>query len=270
VVVTNRAADGSSITFLVGPGVSGTASVTKVSYTFAPAAPPVTLRTTTSLDVPGITTIPIVVNPSSPAAGAVATVTAANFKFLPTFSLTVGGVPAYVVSRSADSSSAQIVLPVGTGPVVVNGVALSFLTSVTLNGLTPVATVNAPTTRPYNGADPDASAATITAAAPGTEVVFYDTFTNGGPDLIGDGGPNRFYNLVVPSAGSRTIKVTWNTAADLDLFLIDAGFTSILASSAGTGNPETFTYNFPAAGSYLIGVVNYQSGPTPVFQISIK
>ncbi len=149
------------------------------------------------------------------------TVTAAGYKFLPTFGITVGGRDALVISRSADSSSAQVVFPAFPGPIVVNGVALSFLTSVTLNGLTPATALNIPTTVPYNTANPDGAAPVLTANAAGTPLVFRDTWTNAGADLLGLGGPTKWYRLVIGTAGTRTFSVGWNNTADIDFVICD-------------------------------------------------
>jgi hypothetical protein len=270
-VVTNRAADGSSITFLPRPGTTGPARVSNVTMRYAPAVAGQTLRTTNAVTVPAVTSIPATFAAST--ALAPVTMTAAGFKFLPSVTVTFGTRRAWVVSVAADSLSAQVVLPTGvtaTAPTLSNAV-LAFLPAVALANLPGTTPVTTAATTSWNGANPDASAPTITAAAAGTTVDFYDTGDiNYGPDLLENGGPNKWYKVVLPSAGSRTYTVGWTSTADLDFYLTDEAITTAYVARASTANPETGSADRPA-GTYWLGTSNFDNAMYPgIVRIRIR
>jgi len=259
--IKTRAADGKSITVLVGPGVTGAATVAGVTLDYYPSLPALTLVTTNTMTTPAVTTIPLAF--SAQTALTPVTVTAAGFKFRPNVVFTFAGRQAWVVSTAADSSSATVVLPTGvSGTATVDNVALSFLPTVALSGLTSVATVTTAATTSYNTSNPDAAAPIIMAAAAGTIVDFFDTGDiNLGADILGDGGPNKWYKVVVPSTGTRTYSIQWNSAADLDFRLMNEGITTPSVSRLTGTNPETGSANV-AVGNYWFGIIHWD-GPLP-------
>ena len=262
-VITNRAADGSSITFLPRPGSEGRARVSNVTMRYAPAVAGQNMRTTNSLTVPAVTSIPATFSAST--ALAPVTLTATGFKFLSSLIVQFGTRRAFVVSVSADSNSAQVVLPTGitaTAPTISNAV-LSFLPAVPLTNVPGTNNVTTAATTSWNGANPDANAPTITAAAAGTLLDYYDTGDiNYGADILGNGGPNKWYRLILPSAGARTYTLNWNTTADMDFYMTDAAITVAYVARATTANPETGSTNQPA-GTYWLGTSNFGNANYP-------
>lgn len=271
VSITNRAADGSSITFLVGPGVAGTASVTDVGYTFAPGAPRVTLRTTTSLDVPAITVAPTTASTLTPAFGATMTLTlGGNLRFTPTSTVTIGGRTAFIVSRSADSSTATIV-PLGgsSGTVSYTGIVLKFLNGVPLAiaGDKSI-TVGAAVADPAGGSI--ATAPTVAVPAVDSTVVWSDAgaYVGGGPcnSLGGDGC--RYFKIVLAAPAKVNFELRWDptNTSDLGLYYLNSvgAGAGLIADALGNqaGGPEVKAgYTLPAGTSYIaIAWYDYGSG----------
>lgn len=263
-----------SVSFIPLPGSAGPAFVTGITLNFAPTLAARRLETSNSITVPAVSSAPLVV-----AAGGVhapRTVSAAGFKFLPNFSMTVGGVEAYVVSVAADSNSAQVIVPAGVtaeAPVV-NNVVLDFLTAVPLTGL-PSSIALTTATTPYDGSTNDPNALVINALDPlGTPVVVFDTPINFGPDDLGLGGNTKWYRLVIPSAGSRTVTVDWGNdasgnTADFDFVVCDDAITTCPIQRLTGAHPETGNANL-AAGNYWIAVANFDNGPVGMLKITIE
>ncbi|MDZ4259544.1 MAG: hypothetical protein U0974_13585 [Gemmatimonadales bacterium] len=266
----------SSVSFLPLPGSAGPAFVTRITLNFAPTLAPRRLETLNAITtpVPVVASAPLVV-----AAGGVhapRTVSAAGFKFLPNFSMTVGGVEAYVVSVAADSNSAQVIVPaaVTAEAPVLSGIALNILTAVSLSGIPSSNTLTTATT-PYNGSAADGNALVINALDPlGTQFVVFDTPINFGPDNFGLGGPTKWYRLVVPSAGVRTVTVDWTDDAagdtgDFDFEVCNDALTACPISRLTGAHPEFGSANL-AAGNYWIAVANFANGPVGMLKITIE
>src|SRR5690606_30039384 len=144
----------------------------------------------------------------------------------------------------------------------VDNVALRFLPTVALTGLTSVANVTTAATTTWNTSNPDGSAPTINAAAAGTLVEFYDTGDiNYGADVVGGDGPNKWFKVVLPSAGTRAYTLDWNSTADLDLMLTDAAITTAYVSRLTSAHPETGSTNQPAGNYWMVGIFYSGTGP---------
>jgi hypothetical protein len=268
--IQTRAANGKSITVLVGPGVTGAATVAGVTLDYYPSLPALTLVTTNTMTTPALTTAPFTFSAST--ALTPVTVTATGFKFRPSFTLRFGDRQAWVVSVAADSNSAVVVIPTGLAGATPIGsnVALSFLPTVALTNLNGTNPVTTAATTSYNGANPDGTAAVINAAAPGTIVDFYDTGDiNYGADILANGGPNKWYRLVLPSAGNRTYTVGWTSAADIDFYLTDNAIATAFVARFTTANPEVGSTNQPA-GNYWIGISNFGGAYPAIVRVRIQ
>jgi hypothetical protein len=264
-VIVSQSAD--AITFIPIPGSSGPATVTGVILDYAPTLDPRTLETTSSIDVPAVNSIPLQFSATTPLTPV--TLTATGFRFESGFSLSLGGLDAWVESVSGDGTSATVVLPAGqTGNPVVSGVHLSFLESVSLSDIPGAASVTTPTTA-WNGSAPDGAAPTINASAPGTPVTFWDTWINAstsgpGPDFFA--GSTKFYRLVIPSGETRTYNVNWTPGpggADLDVVISPTTDPGDATHGVLTGNrPEAFSATL-APGTYWISIGNWQDFDQP-------
>lgn len=259
-----------AITILPRPGSEGAATVTNVVMDYAPTVSPRTLVSTNTISVPAVTSAPV--SFSATTALTPVTMTVPGFVLGSNVSVSVGGMLARVVSVAADGSSAQVILPAGqSGAPVVSNLTLSFLPSVNLTNLPAVASITTATT-PWNGSAPDGNAPVINAAAPGTAVVLYDTWIN---TTNGDegywGGPSKWYKLVLPSGGSRTYTVQWNSGADLDFMVADGPTVGDEVNGRYTGsNPEVLTLDLPA-GTYWISLGSWNNlGQPGVVSITVQ
>jgi len=100
-----------SVSFIPLPGSTGPAVVSNITLNFAPTLAARTLESPNEITVPAVASIPLVYSTGTPAAGAAVSVTAAGFRFRPnaTFTYTTGD--AFVLSISADSTTASILPP---------------------------------------------------------------------------------------------------------------------------------------------------------------
>ncbi len=282
--VTSRAADSSSITFLVGPGITGNASVTLVGLRSAKTLATNSLNSTNALTTTALTVAPTTLGSAAPALGTSTTVAlGSGLRFLGNSHIFVGGAEAGIVSTSADSSTATIVPMTGsTGVVSYTNIALSFLTSVPLalpgdQSLTVGSVYSGPT---------DANAASAATAST-------ITLTGARSTLISDGGALstacpaslaatfggsscRYYKITL-AAGTATARIKWNAGAvsDLGLFLVNAAGTTCVATLAdnngqvagSTGDNSAQPLNCAesanlsiTAGTYILTVVEFNYG----------
>ncbi len=282
--VTSRAADSSSISFLVGPGITGNASVTLVGLRSAKTLATNSLNSTNALTTTALTVAPTTLGSAAPALGTSTTVAlGSGLRFLGNSHIFVGGAEAGIVSTSADSSTATIVPMTGsTGVVSYTNIALSFLTSVPLalpgdQSMTVGSVYSGPT---------DANATSATTAST-------ITLTGARSTLISDGGALstacpaslaaafggsscRYYKITL-AAGTATARIKWNAGAvsDLGLFLVNAAGTTCVATLAdnngqvagSTGDNSAQPLNCAesanlsiTAGTYILTVVEFNYG----------
>jgi hypothetical protein len=207
------------------------------------------------------------------AIGEEVTITAPGFILRPNFGIAFGDLAAQVVSVAEDGSSAQVIFPVNqSGTPTIRNVAVSFLPTVTLATIENIEIINTATT-PYNGANPDNNTAIINFA--GSPVVFRDSWDNPGDDVLGGGGANKFYRLVLPAAGTRTVSLDWTadtepTFGDYDLVVCTADLSACPIQRLTSARPETGSANL-AAGTYYIGVIHYEDiHPAGVLTITVE
>lgn len=263
-----RAANGSTLTMLLGPGVTGPATVTGVTMTFLPAAGNLTLVSSTSLTTPPLSVAPSTVSSLTPAVGVPITVQlGGSIRFLGSSKIFIGGTEAGLQSLSADSSTATVMPMMGsTGTISYTNVALSFLTSVPL-ALPGDKSITVGST--YGGAsDPNAlsfaTASTIVLPPVGRSFIFSDGGALGAGAAGGDGA--RYYKFVLTGAASYDIEFRWQGTADMGLYRLNS--TGGGASSqggcdnGGQGLPavETCSTTGLAAGTYFFASVFYGTG----------
>lgn len=292
--IQSRAANGSTITVLVGPGVTGAATVAGITLDYYPTLPALTLATTNTMTTPALTAVPTTLSSGTPNSGASVTVTlGGSIRFLGNGAVTIGGVDAPIIALSADSSTATVVPALGsTGAVAYTGVALGFLTSVPLilpsdgKTIVPAATFGGAT---LAGAEDFTTAPEI--ALPtviGRTTVVTDNGNVWGTPAQCTGSPVfgdncRIYKIVVPAGQTFTLIGRWNTTADMGFYRFNSAFAAGatiadgLGQSASQSESGTLGANL-AAGTYYIanayyGPLSYGGGavarPT-VTQIIIK
>ncbi len=198
VVITNRSADSTKITFVVGPNITGPVTVSKVGFLFSPTANVVSISSTNSL-VTGAA--PVTVSNATPAIGVPITATlGGTLKFVGNSHIFVGTDTAQreagVVSVSADSTIVTFVPFVGSHGVV-NFSNLALSAAVTACNAAPTTACTATSTTAPNvvvagtpiqfvataaatvtlsstyGGGVNANGATTTAAAP---LIVYSTY----------------------------------------------------------------------------------------------
>ncbi len=244
--------------------------MTNVTLDYAPTLNPMTLKTTSSIDVAAVTGAPLAFSATTPLTPV--TVTATGFRFESGFSLTIGGESAIVESVSGDGTTATVVLPPGvSGIPMASGIHLSFLASVSLSDIPGPTSVSTAAGTSWDGSMPDGTAPVLNAGPAGTEMVLYDSWINDNPADAGFwGGNGRYAKLVLPSGGARQVCVGWNNGADVDMVV--TGTTDIgdyFAVSAGSANPECANIS-SGAGTYWIGMGLYAGDKPSLVRISVK
>jgi hypothetical protein len=279
--IVGVAADSSSLRVLVAPGDSGILTVTKMNVKQAGTnASQLSLSTLDAITkVPAVTVAPTTASTLTPAFGATMTLALGNnLRFLPTATITIGGRAAYIISRSADSSTATIV-PTGgsTGAIAYTNLVLKFLTTVPLS-IPGDQNITVGAVSSDANASSIATASTITLPATGVTQVFSDggAYTAGGPCAIGALGGNgcRYYKIVQATAAGYNWELRWdpNTTTDLGLYLLNSTGTASSGTIADgfsnqAGGAETSAaagFTVPV-GTFFMTVVYYNSGPQPPF-----
>lgn len=270
VVITDRAADGSSISFIVGPGVTGPATVTLVQQTFS-GAPAVSLRTTQTLDVAPVTVAPTTLSTAAPNTGQSFTVAlGGGLRFSNTGKVLIGGVEAGITALSADSSTATVVAPLGaTGAVTYTDLVLNFLPSVKLalpsDGKTVAPTATFGGTTLAGGTDIANAPDIVLPTAVGLSVVITDQGAYGTPawcaaQLSAD--TCRVYKVVVPAGQTFVLTGKFDTNADIGFYRVTAAgsFQATVADALGQSSSRTESGTFGAslaAGTYYLAVAYY-------------
>ena len=295
--VTSRAADSSSISFLVGPGITGPASVTLVGLRSAKTLAVNSLNSTNSLVTTALTVAPTTLGTAAPALGTSTTIAlGSGLRFLGNSHVFVGGAEAGIVSTSADSSTATIVPMTGsTGLVTYTNIALSFLTTVPLalpgdQSMTVGSVYSGPTDANATSA---ATASTITlTGARSTMISDGGALSTACPASLAAafGGSSCRYYKITLAAGTATAQIKWNAGAvaDLGVFLVNAAGTTCVATLADNngqvagslGDVGTQPLNCAenanvsiTAGTYILTVVEFNYGVVVVpawFQVLIS
>ncbi|MES2125401.1 MAG: hypothetical protein V4503_12010 [Gemmatimonadota bacterium] len=273
VAIQSVSADSSSVNIIIGPGVSGPATITKMGIIKAPNVGTFTVTTSNSLAaVPAVTVAPTAVSTTTPAFGASMTVTlSAGLRFTSTSTVSIGGRPAIILSRSADSATATIVPAGGSnGNVTYTNIVLSFLNTVALSAPgDKTVTVGAATPVPANGAIATANEITLPAVGVVSVVSDAGAFVAGGPCGLSSVGGDGCRYLKINLATARTVdfSLSWEATAtaDMGLYLVNAAGTSAstIADAAGnqTGGTETKTSQALPAGVSYIAIVWYNYAP---------
>jgi hypothetical protein len=265
--ITSRSADGKTISFLVGPGITGPVTVTNVGLISAPTLPLLTFTSTDALTTTALSVAPTTVANAAPLIGVTTTVAlGGGLRFLGTSHVFIGGKEAGIQSVSTDSTTATIVPMMGsTGVVSYTNIALSFLTSVPLalpgdQSITVGATYG-------GGSDPNAAsfatASTITLRPTGATVIS-DTgpFTVASAQCSHAGDFCRFYKFVLTATTTYDADLEYPGGADMGYYRFNsagssaAGIADNLGQAPGN-QPETGTDTNLAAGTYYIGIVYY-------------
>jgi hypothetical protein len=267
-----RSADSTVLTFLVGPGITGPATVTNMGLKSAPTLPLITETSTNSLVTTALTVAPTTVSNATPNIAVTITVAlSGGLRYLANSHVFIGGVEAGIQSVSADSSTATVMPALsatggpGSGLITYTNIALSFLNTVPLSvpgnaSVTVAATYG-------GGLDPNAgsitTASTLTLPPSGRSFVFYDSgpyvTSTACPTTIADGC--RLYKIVLTGTGTFDVDLRWQGCADMGLYTLNSGGTGNKGVADNGGQctsagqqPETGTTVAMPAGTYFIAI----------------
>ena len=266
--IVSMTADSTSMDFLPAPGAAGRLLVTGIASTATPTLT-TSASTVDSVTVPVLDTMSATFSTAAPAVNTPITITAnTNFGFRAASGISSNNLEGIVTAVSADSQSMTIIPTPGTaGAVTVSKMRFVPLSSLSLT-LPTAATITVPAVPDLGADDPFGPGTVYAFNAPtvvGTRTGVFDKNTQGAPDYVGDGGiaTSQFLTVNFPSAGKYHIEVSWDNGADADLFVIDAGFNSILAQSfLGAGIKEEVDYT-AAAGDSVFLEINLFAGTAP-------
>ncbi|HEU4569988.1 MAG TPA: hypothetical protein VFS07_05395 [Gemmatimonadales bacterium] len=274
--VTAFSGDSATITVLPAPGATGFARISGIASVSTPTLT-TTARTVDSITVPGLSSFPGTPSDAAPAVNTPITLTmGANFKFRPNIDFTggAGAITGAVLSVAADSLSATVLPPPGAAPLDFNHLLFTPLPDLDVS-LPTAATITVGAAPDLGGDDPFAGpVAQLTApTVVGTATASYDQLTLGAPDYVDDGGiaASQLYELSFPSAGDYRITVSWDNESDVDAFLIDGGFNSIIGQSFnGAGDDESIDYTAGAGELTYLEINMYAGAVPPTLMISVK
>ncbi|MFN8650785.1 MAG: hypothetical protein U0133_02635 [Gemmatimonadales bacterium] len=201
---------------------------------------------------------------AAPALGDTVTLTtAAPFAFADTATVTVGGSDVILVSQTPTAIRFIPAPGSGAGPVTVNGVGLSYATTLSLS-LPTQASFTAPAALAGTGALATAPALTIPATG-ASRVQFDAGATAAVPECINelDGHPCRVYKVTLAAGRTFDMSATWGGEQDLGLYFLTSGGALTTApgfcDAAGDGSqgqPEACRITLGAGTFYLV-VANF-------------
>ncbi len=264
--IISRAADSSSITFLVQPGTNGVATISNVGVRSSPTLS-FTVPTIATVKLPAPTTFIGTINTTTPAAGQTVILTGTGFKVSPAATVTVGGTPAISITTAADSSTLSFIPAPGSSGIInvtgaaANGFALGLLpTTLSLTAGSGAVTKIA-------GTDALGTAPTLNVAA-GRATGFIDAppfgyLGTGCTTSLGD--PCNVYKIVTTTANQKfTVTLDWNNTSDLGLYVLNSAGALVAgagnADAGGTGasgHPENATLTFATPGTYYLAVLRF-------------
>jgi hypothetical protein len=228
-IVTDVAADGSQISFIVVPGSVGTPSFSEVVTTAL--APNVTFTVPATSEITSAPLVAVFSDPT-PDAGQAVTVSAAGFKFLPTTRVAIGSDTSANVAIAGDGSSLTFVpLPGVAGILRFVDIELTVLPGTPLLIPMDVFTVGGTVAAAIPGTDDGGTAPALDLpTVAGLSAVFTDQF-----NLV-----DQFYNFNVVADGHYTIKLYWagggGAGNDVDLLTSEGNaFTTDNPESLDTG-----------------------------------
>ncbi|MEO8636997.1 MAG: hypothetical protein ABI587_17110 [Gemmatimonadales bacterium] len=259
--------DSTQISFVVGPSISGSVTVSDLILTYAPSLGSFSSTSAGVLTTPAVTNITIGLSNGTPNVNDLVTVTApAGIKFLPTATVSFGTDDQATISVAADSNSLvfRTHQAGASGVISVNDVALDFLTTVPFSTTTSATATVGATVTTLTGTDAIATAPLITIPLAGHTGGVQD----GGqffaaPECGSIGNHCKFYQFVL--TGDRTFDVTinWGNTADLGGYFIDASgadqvgdFACDANGSGATAHPESCTTTLPA-GTYFLALADF-------------
>ncbi|HSE27660.1 MAG TPA: hypothetical protein VLA95_05480 [Gemmatimonadales bacterium] len=223
-IVTDVAADGSTISFIAVPGSMGVPSFSEVATTAL--APNLTFTVPATSEMTSAPMEPVF-SDLTPDAGQAVTVTAAGFQFLATTKVVIGDEISANVAVAGDGSSLTFVPRPGiAGILSFEDIELTVLPGTPLTIPTAVYTVGGTVAAAIPGTDDPGTAPVVNLPTePGLSAVFTDQF-----NLV-----DQFYNFTVVADGHYTIELFWagggGAGNDVDLFTSEGNaFT--------TDNPE--------------------------------
>ncbi|HET7025909.1 MAG TPA: hypothetical protein VFI39_11960 [Gemmatimonadales bacterium] len=278
-VIIGPSADSTTFKFLPGPSGHGQARFTHMVLKSNPAFAYAAVRSIDTLTVAALSTVGAVayVRADSFPDTTVTVTLPAGFKFTPDSRATMPGKSSPItVGVAADSSSISLLLTPGTNaPVAFSGIVYHDFTGL---AFTANNSVNVAAAVPDLGGDDPFAGPAIYSPTLGAGVLvggFWDqlTFQNNGADnVIGD-GDEQWYFITLTEAGDVTFTADWTGAGgDLDMFIVDGGFTSILSQDgATTAHPESATISPSAANtSYYVGITNSSGTVTGALGLQIS
>lgn len=196
-----------------------------------------------------------------------------NFLFTDETLFSIDGITLPVLSVSEDGHTANVILPGGLSDatLTVEGARASYMPTIALPALDADETISTPAATPQANTADFTTAPTFTATGtPSWGWVDLGAFT--GADEVGGGGPMKWYKVVITEdMAEATISLNWGTngagdLGDLDVFLVDEGFTTIIAAAAAGNNathpPEEIIHEL-LAGTYFIGVLLFDGEFAP-------
>lgn len=262
IVNLGPSADSTQIKFIPGPSGNGPVVATGLVVAYAPSISGYDASSAAALVTPAVTDFAATLSSATantfPVQDTITLTADPGFKILPGAIVTTGTDTALVTSIAADSSAISFV-PVpgsGTGPVNIDGIALSFLTSVSLS------LPSQPTLAVGPGGG-DAFGTAPTLAIPGTGITA--TYYDAGPFVTGPavcsnslGGPCRIYKFTVAASTSISFSASWSNTTDLGIYFSTTGSNVVVTTgcdghgNGAAGQPESCTGTFPAGTYYVI------------------
>lgn len=185
-------------------------------------------------------------------------VTSENFTFDLSTQFDFDGVVQTPLAVSADGHTATIAASGGLVDVkpVITGARASYMPTVPLSAATG-------TTGLTNAAALGATTFDAAVAIPINvdEVIISDAGGAWGPDVIGGGGPIKWFKFTIPADRHFDLSVDWSGANDLDFWLADSNLDEVLYVGT-SAHPEHNSTDL-TAGTYYLAIIDWNSGGAP-------
>lgn len=218
-------------------------------------------------------TFPGAISNLTPASGSEISIASTAFlKFVPAaVAVSFGGTLGTVTSATTDTI--KVLVPfAGAGPLTVSGINVTWVPGLTV-ALPTVSSVTP--TGDFWAGDTNFTTAPvipIPATAGGqqfmiTNLPAVSNNTHCAEVVLGFGsaGPCTIYQFTLAAPTNLTISTGWNSAGDLDIYSCPSQTIATCGQEgfggAGSANPESFTFTFPAGTHYF--VVERYAGATP-------